>query len=82
MDKIEPSTFYKLYVKRKSTTNRSYETTLSNALHISGVWYIRLYYKQDDTRLTEGETGYEYRPLDTDIFEVVRYEKEKEQNED
>ena len=81
MDKIEPSTFYKLYVKRKSTNNRNYEVTFNKALYISGVWYIQLYYKQNDVRLTTGETGFEYRPLDS-MFEVVRYEKEEIQDED
>lgn len=82
MEKIEKNVWYKLYVKRKSVMNRSYETTLSKCMYIHNQWFIRTYYKKDGQQMEDGETGFEYKPLDTSIFEVVRYEKEKEQDED
>jgi hypothetical protein len=53
-------------------------------MNIDGAWYVRKYYKKDGGKMIDGETGFDYKPLDTSIFEVVRYvkEKEKEQDED
>lgn len=82
MEKIEKNVWYTLYVKRKSIRNRSYELTLAKCMYIDGVWYVRKYYQKDGQKMVDGETGFDYKPLDTSIFEVVRYAKEKEQDED
>ena len=82
MEKIEKNVWYTLYVKRKSIRNRSYELTLTKCMNIDGAWYVRKYYQKDGQKMVDGETGFDYKPLDTSIFEVVRYVKEKEQDED